>query len=189
MRKGAASKVMWVGRATVFAVGLAVILALAFAAASMVLGVNGGRSLPGDYNQINPITQLAGSDVGANQVLNVDPLAMRRTPTEGYAQVLPTCTSAPTPICTFEDSKAVKGVTRTTPPGSSTANLYCFNLAFIPHVAVASPFVNNNAVVATAARDDVPASCTAPYTDAAARTYAADTGENRNDIGFAIIFK
>jgi hypothetical protein len=73
MLKGAVSKVMWVGRATVFAVGLAVILALAFAAASMVLGVNGGRSLPGDYNQINPITQLAGSDVGANQVLNVAP--------------------------------------------------------------------------------------------------------------------
>ena len=65
-----------VGRATVFAVGLAVILALAFAAASMVLGVNRGPSLSGDYNQINPITQLTGSSTGAN--LNVDPLARRR---------------------------------------------------------------------------------------------------------------
>jgi len=61
MLKSAASKVIWVGRATVFMVGLAVILALAFAAASTVLG---GRSLPGYYNQIDPITQLVGSDAG-----------------------------------------------------------------------------------------------------------------------------
>jgi preprotein translocase subunit SecE len=50
MLKGAVSKVMWVGRATMFAVGLAVILALAFVAASMVLGINAGGSIPGDYN-------------------------------------------------------------------------------------------------------------------------------------------
>ena len=131
MLKGAVSKVMWVGRATVFAVGLAVILALA--AASMVLGVNGGRSIPGDYDQINPITQLVGSDAGADQALDVDPLAMRRTPTQGYAQVIPTCTSAAPPVCQFEDSKAVKGVTRTEPSVSTgKANLYCFDLAFTP---------------------------------------------------------
>jgi len=38
MLRSTASKVMWVGRATVFAVGLAVILALMFVAASIVLG-------------------------------------------------------------------------------------------------------------------------------------------------------
>jgi len=181
MLKGAVSKVMWVGKTTVFLVGLAVILALVFGVASMLLGANGDRT--------NGISRLVGSDAGAERALAVEPLAMRRTPTQGYAQVLPACTSASPPVCTFEDSKAVKGVTRTTPPGSSAANLYCFDLAFVPHVAVASSFVNNNAVVGTAAREDVPASCTAPYRDAAARTYAADTGENRDDIGFAIVFR
>jgi hypothetical protein len=189
MLKTAASKVMWVGRATVFAVGLAVILTLLFVAANMVLGAGGKSFTPDESGETNGITQLVESDAGAERVLDLEPLAARRTPTQGYAQVLPVCTSDPTPICTFEDSKAVKGVTRTTPSGSSAANLYCFDLAFIPHIAVASPFVNNNAVVATAARDDVPASCTAPYNDAAARTYAANTGENRDDIGFAIVFR
>jgi len=67
--------------------------------------------------------------------------------------------------------------------------LYCFDLAFTPHIAVASPFLNNNAVIATAARDDVPTRCPAPYNDAAARTYAANTSEDRSDIGFAIVFR
>jgi hypothetical protein len=187
--RSVASKVMWVRRATVFLVGFAVILALLFGVAYVVLGAGGKSFLSGNSGQTDGISQLVGSDAGADQVLAVEPLARRRAPTQGSAQVLPACTTAPTPVCTFEDSKAVKGVTRTTPPGSGVANLYCFDLAFIPHVAVASPFVNNNAVVATAAREDVPASCTAPYTDAAARTYAADTGENRADIGFAIVFR
>ena len=46
MLRTTASKVMWVGRTTVFAVGLVVILALMFVAANMVLGI-GGKSLPG----------------------------------------------------------------------------------------------------------------------------------------------
>lgn len=190
MLKSAASKVMWLGRATVFAVGLAVILALLFVAASRVLGAGDEPSIPGEFGQANGISQAVGSDTGAERVLNLEPLASRRTPTQGYAQVLPSCTSDPTPVCTFEDSKAVKGVTRTTPSASSsTPNLYCFDLAFVPHIAVASPFLNNNAVIATAARDDVPTRCPAPYNDAAARTYAADTGANQSDIGFAIVFR
>ena len=190
MLKGAVSRVMWVGKTTVFLVGLAVILALLFVAASTVLGAGGEPSIPGETGQTNGLSQVVWSDAGAERVLDLEPLASRQMPTQGYAQVLPTCTSAPTPVCTFEDSKAVKGVTRTTPSASSsTPNLYCFDLAFIPHIAVASPFINNNAVIATAARDDVPTSCPAPYNDAAARTYAADTGENRSDIGFAIVFR
>ncbi len=39
-----ASKVMWVGRATVFLVGLAVILALVFGVATMALGATGATS-------------------------------------------------------------------------------------------------------------------------------------------------
>jgi hypothetical protein len=188
MLRSAVSKVMWLGRATVFAVGLAVILALLFVAARMMLGAGGEPSIPGE--QANGISQAVGSDAEAERVLDLEPLASRRTPTQGYAQVLPNCTSDPTPVCTFEDSKAVKGVTRTTPSASSsTPNLYCFDLAFVPHIAVASPFLNNNAVIATAARDDVPTRCPAPYNDAAARTYAADTGANQSDIGFAIVFR
>lgn len=165
-------------------------MTILFVAANMLLGVGGQPSIPDESGQTNGISWLVESDAGAERVLDLEPLAARRTPTQGYAQVLPNCTSDPTPICTFEDSKAVKGVTRTTPSGSSAANLYCFDLAFIPHIAVASPFWNNNAVVATAARDDVPASCTAPYNDAAARTYAANTEPfDRDDIGFAIVFR
>jgi hypothetical protein len=122
--------------------------------------------------------------------LSVDPLAVRRTPTQGYAQVLPSCTTATPSVCQFEDSRAVKGVIRTAPTqGGTTASLYCFDLAFVPHIAVASPFINNNAVVATAAREDVPSRCTAPYNDAAARTYAANTSADTSEVGFAIVFR
>jgi hypothetical protein len=116
MLKVAVAKVVWVGRATAFAVGLAVILALAFAAASLVLGVNGGRSLPGDYDQINPITQLVGTDAGANQVLDVDPLAMRRQieVPRGYAQVNVTPTTV-----TLTGTKVINGVQRSTTDNSS----------------------------------------------------------------------
>ena len=40
--RSAFSKVMWVGRATVFLVGLAVVLALVFGAATTALGATGG---------------------------------------------------------------------------------------------------------------------------------------------------
>jgi len=41
MLKSATSKVMWVGRATVFVVGLAVILALVLGVATAAFGANG----------------------------------------------------------------------------------------------------------------------------------------------------
>jgi hypothetical protein len=41
MIRTAASKVMWVGRATVFLVGLSVILALVFGVATTAMGANG----------------------------------------------------------------------------------------------------------------------------------------------------
>jgi hypothetical protein len=82
------------------------------------------------------------------------------------------------------------GVTRAEPSVSTgKANLYCFDLAFTPHTAVASPFVNNNAVVATAARENVPVCCPASYTDAAAKTYAADTAADTDEVGFTIVFR
>jgi len=57
----AASKVMWVGRTTVFLVGLAVILALVFGVASTALGANGGGFILGKAaNTATKVTGLIG---------------------------------------------------------------------------------------------------------------------------------
>ena len=99
------NKVMWVGRATVFTVGLVAIFALVFAAAYVTLGAGG------DPDRTDGISQLVGSEVGADQALAVEPAAARRTPTQGYAHVtLSTATSPPT----FDParSRAVKTLTR-----------------------------------------------------------------------------
>jgi hypothetical protein len=65
MIKRAASKVMWVGRATVFLVGLAVIVGLAVGVASTALGANGTAWLLGRNNTATITTQLGGAS-GAN---------------------------------------------------------------------------------------------------------------------------
>src|SRR5215210_3755701 len=180
MLRSTASKVMWVGRATVFMVGLAVILALMFVAAGMVLGI-GGKSFSGKYNQIDPIKQMVGSEAGADQALAVEPLARRRQieVPRGYAQVnvMPT-------IVTLTGSKGINGVQR-----SATDNsVYCFDLTFTPKTAVASAHINTNATVGTILGSNVHSGCTAPYRDAAAKTYAANTSEARSDINFGIMF-
>ena len=62
MLRSAASKVMWVGRATVFLVGLAVILALVFGAASAALGANGDLLRLGSLkNKATRATALVGN--------------------------------------------------------------------------------------------------------------------------------
>ena len=70
--RSAFSKVMWVGRATVFLVGLAVVLALVFGAATTALGATGGNFILGQSNVANAITRLAGNVAGgpALQVTN-----------------------------------------------------------------------------------------------------------------------
>ena len=65
MLRSAASKVMWVGRATVFMVGLAVILAMVFGVASAAFGANGQAWILGQGNAATAITKLAGA-VGVN---------------------------------------------------------------------------------------------------------------------------
>jgi len=62
MIRSAASKVMWVGRATVFMVGLSVILALMFGAASAALGANGNPWILGQGNVATAITALGGAE-------------------------------------------------------------------------------------------------------------------------------
>lgn len=58
MIRSAAGKVMWVGRATVFMVGLAVILALVFGVATSALGANGKPFLLGKRNVASAISTL-----------------------------------------------------------------------------------------------------------------------------------
>lgn len=71
MIKSTASKVMWVGRATVFLVGLAVILALVLGVATSALGANGQSFLLGRSNLATAITKLTGNVNGsAMQVTN-----------------------------------------------------------------------------------------------------------------------
>jgi hypothetical protein len=70
--RATASKVMWVGRATVFMVGFAVILALLFGVASTALGANGGNFILGQNNTASLLTRLTGQVPGgaALQVVN-----------------------------------------------------------------------------------------------------------------------
>jgi hypothetical protein len=175
MLRSTASKVMWVGRATVFAVGLAVILALMLVAAGMVLGIGG---FSGGYNQIYSIPRL---DTGAEQALAVEPLATRRQIEfpRGYAQVK----VAPATV-TLTGAKGINGVQRST----TNSSVYCFDLTFTPRTAVASAHLNNNATVGTALGSGVPNGCTAPYRDAAARTYGANDSSDHSDVNFGIVF-
>ena len=57
-------KVMFVGRATTFMVGLAVIVALTVGVAGSAFGANGANFLLGKSNTANAITQLVGSVAG-----------------------------------------------------------------------------------------------------------------------------
>ena len=72
MLRSAASKVMWVGRATVFLVGLAVILAVVLGLATAALagtGVGATFNL-GKINTVNRLSQLVGST--DNAMLRLD---------------------------------------------------------------------------------------------------------------------
>lgn len=72
MVRSALSKVMWVGRATVFVMGLAVVLAVVLGVASVALagtGVGATFNL-GNLNTVNKISRLVGST--DNAMLRVD---------------------------------------------------------------------------------------------------------------------
>jgi hypothetical protein len=71
MVKSVFSKVVWVGRATVFLMGLALILALVFGMASTAFGANGGNFILGSLNNTaTAITKLTGT-VGGGPALQV----------------------------------------------------------------------------------------------------------------------
>jgi hypothetical protein len=178
MLKSAANKVMWVGRATVFLIGLAAILVILFWVASAALWANGEPSVLDESGQANGITRLFASDARAEQSLAVEPVAVRRAP-QGYAHVNVDGTFDP------ERSKAVNRVTT----NAGGPGRYCFDLTFRPNVVVGSPFINNSAVVATATPpDNFNISCPEGYRDAAVRTYASEDG-SPVAVSFKIMFR
>lgn len=65
-------KVVWVGRATVFLVGLAVILALVLGVTSMAFGANGDFFKVGRTNLASAVSVLTKSGAGPALSLNVD---------------------------------------------------------------------------------------------------------------------
>ena len=71
MVKTVFGKVMWVGRATIFMVGLAVILALVFGVATTALGATGGNFILGKANVAGAVSKLtAGISGPALQLVN-----------------------------------------------------------------------------------------------------------------------
>jgi hypothetical protein len=72
MLRDVAGKVMWVGRATVFVVGLAVIVALVLGAASAAFGANGDVFRVGQSNFASAVSVLDKSGAGPALRLLVD---------------------------------------------------------------------------------------------------------------------
>src|SRR5919112_3195064 len=73
MFRSLVAKVMWVGRATVFMVGLSVMLALLFGIATTALAGNGRGGIfnLGQKNTVNHLTQLVGAPT-SGAMLRVD---------------------------------------------------------------------------------------------------------------------
>ena len=71
MLRSVASKVMWVGRATVFLIGLAVVLALVVGVASAAFGANGGNFILGNPNVATAITKLTMQGTANGSALQV----------------------------------------------------------------------------------------------------------------------
>jgi hypothetical protein len=199
------SKVMWVGRATVFMVGLAVILALVLGVASAAFGDDGDFFKLGQRNVAQTMSTLVKQGPGealalqvrANQPpLTVNAAAGTATglsadeldgddstelPPRGYARVVVTNSSV-----TFDrsSSKGINGIQRST----SANSVYCFDLAFNnPHAAVASAAShNNNATIGTTL--GAVTGCPEGHRDAAAQTFAGNTSDPQTDVSFSIAF-
>jgi hypothetical protein len=73
MARSLVDKVMWVGRTTVFAVGLVAIFALLLGVAYVAFS-----TLSGNSDQRDVIPPQVGIDAGADQTLNMEPLARHR---------------------------------------------------------------------------------------------------------------
>ena len=145
---------------------------------------NGSRALQlGVADGKPPLT--VGADAGKATNLNADELdgldSGALMGPRGYAHVMDEGGVDP-----LFPSRGVNGVVI---PQNQTS-LYCFDLAFTPKVAVGSPYLTNNAVVATVTPPNsfIPSACAAPYRDAAAKTYGANSSADV-PINFQIMFE
>jgi hypothetical protein len=217
MLRSAASKVMWVGRATVFLVGLAVILALVLGLASTALagmGVGAPFNL-GQTNTVDRVSTLVNNGVGPALNLRVGPVTATpannpEAPMRVNSQKVVTHLNAdkldgmhaselqePRGYAHITDEGTVdtdypsKGIAANgvvIPTGETS--LYCFNLTFNdPKAAVGSPFLTNSAVVATVTPPNgaLTNSCEAPHNDAAAQTYGSSDATDAA-INFQVVF-
>jgi hypothetical protein len=205
--RSAVSKVMWVGKATVFLVSLAVILAMVLGVASMAFARDGQSFILGARNAASSVSTLVKQGAGPALSLEVGsgaPLKVNSTtrvaklnadrvdsmeaselaPPRGYARV------GINGDIDVAHSKGVIGVEKPDVGGDNNSindNLYCFELAFAPHAAVGSPHITNGAAIATALQPNsaVDSSCDPPHNDAAVRTLGFGGPE---PINFQIVF-
>jgi hypothetical protein len=212
MIRSVVGKVMWVGRATVFLVGLAVTLALVFGVATAALGADGDFFKLGQRNVAQTVSTLVKKGTGSALALQVgaDQPPLTVNAAAGTARGLsadeldgknstelePRAYAQVTTNGSLIDgtSKGINDVVTATPSGSDpldpndTDNLYCFDLEFDdPRAAVGSPFINNNATITTTT--DALGACPEGYRDAAVRTRAANrtTGQD-TPVSFSIAF-
>jgi hypothetical protein len=159
MARSVFGKVMWVGRATVFLVGLAVILALVFGAASVAFGADDKPLILVARNLAQSLTTLENQGAGPALSLEVSfgaPLKVDSTTREARlnadrvdnmeaSELAPPRAYARVGINGDIDPAHSKGVIGVDKPdagddnNSNNDNLYCFELAFAPHAAVGSP--------------------------------------------------
>jgi hypothetical protein len=212
MVRSVLSKVMWVGRATVFLVGLAVILALVIGLASAAFAGTGfGAPFNlGKTNTVDRVSTLVNSGFGpalslqvsSGAPLKVNSAARVAKLNADMVDGMHVSQLAPRAYARVDadgdliagTSKGINGVQAVTPSGSDpldsrfTNNLYCFDLTFDnPKAAIGSPFISNNATIATST--DAVSPCQEPFTDAAVRTRAANLTDNMDTpVSFSIAF-
>lgn len=211
-------KVMWVGRATVFLVGLAVILAVVLGVATSALAAAPGDPFKlGKANVIDAVSKLVGAT--ANTMLLIDNngtgSALQLQVEEGKAPLTVNSSAGRAtnlnadkvdgqeaselaeprgyahvkPEGTVDSGYPSKGVNGVVIAEGETS-LYCFDLTFTPQAAVGSPFFTNNATVATVTPPNAALSnsCPAGHRDAAVQTFAAESGSSA-PINFQVVFE
>jgi hypothetical protein len=202
MIRSVVGKVMWVGRATVFLVGLAVTLALVFGVATAALGANGDFFKLGQRNVAQTVSTLVKKGTGSALALQVgaDQPPLTVNAAAGTARGLSadeldgmdSSQLAPRGYAHvdidggIDDAYPSKGVNEVViAPG--TTSLYCFDLDFTPHASVGSPYLTNAAWVSTVTPpNNALGSCPATHRDAAAKTIGSNAADAR--INFQIVF-
>jgi hypothetical protein len=76
---------------------------------------------------------------------------------------------------------------------SGQTGVFCFDLTFVPKIAVGSPYINNAAFIATSTQPDAGSTtplddaCPEGYRDLAVKTYGSD-GQPHDQVNFYIVF-